>query len=272
MAWYNGTFSCGHKGSVNVVGKHSERQWKIDKYFEGICEECKTKRREYENKKLTEMALEYEFPELKGTEKQIVWANTIRMSFYNYCTENNVIADDIIINETDAKFWIDNRMNIKSIDFVNNYKTESGEQEFNRRIISEDTVKPSEIKHEGVVEIVKRENKICLYYEKNQYFINLVKSLKYKWNEVWNRELSETTGSFSDRAAEVGYKLLKNGFCICIHDKEIMNKAIHGEYEIEHTRWIYSRRNSTLLAISWEGKNDELYKSAKKYKSTMGWI
>ena len=43
MAWYNGTFSCGHEGRVNIIGKMSERQWKIDKYFSGVCEECKKK-------------------------------------------------------------------------------------------------------------------------------------------------------------------------------------------------------------------------------------
>lgn len=46
MAWYNGTFSCGHEGWVNIIGKMSERQWKIDKYFSGVCEECKKKERE----------------------------------------------------------------------------------------------------------------------------------------------------------------------------------------------------------------------------------
>ena len=46
MAWYNGTFSCGHEGRVNIIGKMSERQWKIDKYFSGVCEECKKKERE----------------------------------------------------------------------------------------------------------------------------------------------------------------------------------------------------------------------------------
>lgn len=46
MAWYNGTFSCGHEDRVNIIGKMSERQWKIDKYFSGVCEECKKKERE----------------------------------------------------------------------------------------------------------------------------------------------------------------------------------------------------------------------------------
>lgn len=268
MAWYYGTYSCGHEGRVNVIGKNSERQYKIDRHFAYICEECKAKQMEEDNIKANKKAAEYEFPELKGTEKQIVWANTIRVEFYDYCTKNHIVVDDIINNETDSRFWIDNRNGIKSDVFVEKYHDKHEEKEFNKQMINNDTVKPSIIKHDGVVEIVEKGNKICLYYEKEQSFIDLVKSLKYKWDGVWNRELSETTGNFSDRAAEIGHKLLENGFCICIHDENIMQKAISGEYETEHTRWIYSRKNSTLLAINWNGRNDELYKAARKIKGS----
>ena len=51
MAWYYGTYSCGHEGRVNVVGKMSERQWKIDIHIEGICENFKSKQKEESNKK-----------------------------------------------------------------------------------------------------------------------------------------------------------------------------------------------------------------------------
>ena len=60
MAWYYGTYSCGHEGRVNVVGKMSERQWKIDRHFEGICENCKAKQIEESNKKSMETSKEYE--------------------------------------------------------------------------------------------------------------------------------------------------------------------------------------------------------------------
>lgn len=268
MAWYYGIYSCGHEGRVNIIGKHSERQWKIDRHFEGICEECKAKNREEANRQATKKASEYEFPDLKGTEKQIAWANTIRMDFYEFYTSNGIVVDGIIKNETDARFWIDNRTSIKSDHFINEYYKKQEAKDFNRQMINNDTVKPLEIKHDGVVEIVEKGNRICLYYEKDQDFIDLAKSMKYRWDGVWYRELSETTGNFSDRAAEIGHKLLKYGFCICIHDVDITNKAISGEYKSEHNRWIYSRKNSTLLAINWTGKNDELYQRARKIKGS----
>ena len=88
MAWYYGIYSCGHEGRVNIIGKHSERQWKVDRHFEEICEECKAKNREEANRQATKKASEYEFPDLKGTEKQIAWANTIRIDFYEFYISN----------------------------------------------------------------------------------------------------------------------------------------------------------------------------------------
>lgn len=29
MAWYEGTFSCGHEGRVNIIGPNKDCQWKI---------------------------------------------------------------------------------------------------------------------------------------------------------------------------------------------------------------------------------------------------
>lgn len=82
MAKYSGTFSCGHEGYVNVIGPARDRQWKIDKAFSGLCEECYKKQREArivrENTLALEKAKEMELPELVGTEKQVAWANTLR--------------------------------------------------------------------------------------------------------------------------------------------------------------------------------------------------
>ena len=138
----------------------------------------------------------------------------------------------------------------------------------NELLVSLDSIKPDEIKHNGIVEIVKNNNRIVLQYEKNSDFIDLVKANKYQWDGTWYRNLTETIGDFSDRAAEIGNKLLKNGFCICIHDKDILKKAVDGKYKHEYTKWIYSRKDTTLLSIKWEGKSDKIYKDARKIKTS----
>lgn len=263
MAWYYGTYSCGHEGRVNVIGKMSERQWKIDRHFEGVCEDCRNREQEENNKKSLEISKEYEFPELYGTEKQIAWANTIRLDFYKLCDSHDIVIDNIINNELESKFWIDNR-NCLDLEFVEKYNRKVEQKRNEKVLISYDTVKPHDIKYDGVVEIVKNANKIVLLYEKNQDFIDLVKSKKYKWGDNWYRELTETTGEFSDRAAEIGNCLLKNGFCICIHDEKITEMAVNGKFEAEHTKWIYSVSDSNLLSIKWGSRDDELYNKVKK--------
>lgn len=89
------------------------------------------------------------------------------------------------------------------------------------------------MQYKGVVEIVKKLDKICLFYLKNQDFIDLAKTKGYRWNEddcCWYRRLNEETGKYPDRASEIGHELLRNGYAICIHDAEITEKAITGEY------------------------------------------
>ena len=53
MAKYNITYSCGHEGTVQLLGKSEERERKI-KYYEefGLCTECYKKQKQEENAKL----------------------------------------------------------------------------------------------------------------------------------------------------------------------------------------------------------------------------
>lgn len=79
MAKYEVTYKCGHKGIVELFGKESERQRKIEWYEENcICPECyaaeQAAKREAEAQK-------YALPELVGTEKQVAWAEKIRSKF-----------------------------------------------------------------------------------------------------------------------------------------------------------------------------------------------
>ena len=266
MAWYNGTHSCGHQGRVNVVGKSSEREWRINRYFEGLCEECKAKERAEKNKAAKEKSEEYDFPELIGSEKQVDWANTLRLQAYEFYSKNDVDISNMINSEKTAKFWIDNRN--FGHDFIDRYNQKHEVKKEVELLLLSDSVKPTEIKHDGVVEIVEIENQICLIYERDNDFIELAKKYKYKWNgKEWYRNLSESVGTFADRAAEIGHALLENGFIICIHDEDVLNKAVSGEYEEETDEWIYSGED-TKLKIGWEGYNKKLYQKASKIKNS----
>ena len=120
--WYYGTFSCGHEGRVNIVGKMSERQKKADWYFaNSTCEECRKKAFEKEKEEAAQKVRDLDFPVLSGTEKQVEWANTIRVSFYEHFENKGIPVDNIISKESSARFWIDNRGDILKESFVKHY-------------------------------------------------------------------------------------------------------------------------------------------------------
>ncbi|WP_300924884.1 hypothetical protein [uncultured Clostridium sp.] len=278
MSWYYGKFSCGCEGRVNVIGPEKYRQYKIDKAFEKVCESCYGKQIKEMNEKAALEAKEMELPELKGTDKQIAWANTLRQQLIESFetlrktlikanketdTLENVL-DYILRNKIKASFYIDRR-NSSVLSIIEAFKEPA--DPLTQQIINECTVCPVEVKHDGIVEIKANEEIIEVSYENNEEFKNLVRKLGYRWNfKFWVREISETTGSYEDRAAELGNKLLNEGFVVSIQEKEIREKAVNGEFEKECKRWIYARSNKKL-AIVWKGRSDSLYNASRKIPS-----
>lgn len=199
----------------------------------------------------------YNLPKLKGSTKQIEWANDIREKFYN--TFNNINGIDIIISsEISSKFWIDNRKDLN--------------EHFIQRYIN--TIKPEKILHKGIVEIFESyendKKTIRLNYNsydeqfeeivKNNGYIEGVGIVVYGTSvcaEIngWYRNLDETTGEFVDRAAEIGDMLLKNGFSIFIINKIASEKAITKEYKKEHLRWI--KANRSYFVVRWQDNDTE---------------
>lgn len=305
MAWYYGEFSCGHEGRVNIIGPHKDREWKKERAFAKLCPDCYEKERkeriQRENEEAAKLTKEYELPELTGTEKQVAWANTIRMNmfkkisdlenelresgkkfrFYHTTKEGKEIiislgslsdmADAGFASHTDAKFWIEHRDHV-------NYVMSVFYDEMKRR--KEDEAIPAEVKEEmgreiesltsrpencvksGVVEIKFTEKDIKLYYVKDYDFINIVKKHRYSWDGVWHRKINELTGDFSDRAGEIGNVLLASGYTVKFPDMISKEKAVSGTFVPECDRWI-KRISDEQLGIWWSGQNDTLYKAAR---------
>lgn len=299
MAKYDGVYSCGHEGTVNIIGPMKDREWKIERRFSGLCPECYKKKMEEERKKENEKALklskEMEFPDLTGTPKQVAWANTLRMKilsrFYEYVEDvkkeeryfeidgehvkaQKIIEDieDVLVSKTEAKFWIDNRM-----ESLSRYiKMAYDEVIANRNSVPEEvkeemkdieaalTVEPKEKEEDGIVSIENKDNNIYARYVKNERFIKIVKSLGYSWDGVWSKGIDEYSGPLKDRIAELGNKLLASGFTVRFTDEESMNMAISGEFTPECKKWVKYNSEKQKLAISWKGFNDYIYQEAKK--------
>lgn len=358
MAWFYGTFSCGHEGRVNITGPTKNRQWIADRKFERLCPECYEKQLktkfESERVEALEKAKEMELPELTGSEKQIAWAVTLRQKFIEKCNEfkeknkdifydktltysslqyergmkqfNDVIeklketpdskelneklklytekleelddcivkVEDIVVienyilnNFTTAKYFIDSRdTSLERILLANKKEAlksdeEKIKEEYENKLIQEidkeATIYPENCKNAAAVRINADEKIITAEYEKNEDFRRIVKSLGYNWDTkqgVWEKVMTIKTGSYKDRAAELGNKLLNEGFPVVITDEEIREKAIIGEYENECFNWINfndigSKKYKNKFLISWGDFNTKLYEISKKMSSAI---
>ena len=73
------TYSCGHEGEIEVYGKADKRNYVVSMKERDMCPECYKKQQQEINIKETK---ESGFPELNGSEKQISWANQIRIKAF----------------------------------------------------------------------------------------------------------------------------------------------------------------------------------------------
>lgn len=307
---YDGTYACGHTGTIDVFGKNDYREWKIKNEFSGFCPECRKEKLEKERaealEKAKKQAEEMKLPQLLGTEKQVAWAERIRADFVAYA-ENQLekaveIAADMkeknpkepqkydnqvaiiekafeeVLNNPNAKFWIENREKrafynaVKEVHerLVDTLDSENEPEEIkkeNEDIKKKLTVKPVKVVESGIVEFKQTDNSISAYFVKNDKFMKLAKECRYKWSgAAWTHRINEYTGLATDREAELGNLLLQNGFTVCFSNEESKEKAINGIVEPEPLRWIKWNTELNRFSLSWE-RNDSIYLAAKKITS-----
>lgn len=294
MAKYEITFSCGHTETIQLVGKISERERKIE-YFKnhGLCSECleAERKRQFEeqNRKAAEEAKELGLPELTGTEKQVAWANTLRKQWIEkveseirtWITDDESrdeevrkalkrVVEEHLINTVDARWWIDNR-NASIHRFLEEAEKKYLEtpqmqvpKEIEEQAIEEMTIRPSDPTTNLVAEIRVQEDTITAKYpEKDEDFREIVKGLQFTWNNGrWERKLGLLNGSSLDRAAELGVKLLASGFPVRVYDDELQTKIVNADYEPESTRWIVAHEKG--VRVIWNRKEEDFYNEAKR--------
>lgn len=306
MAWYYGVYSCGHEGRVDIIGPGKDREWKKERAFSKLCPECYKKyleeKREEENKEAAKLSAEMELTDLYGTPKQIAWANTLRINFIDkfsklmdslgsqrrrislYDDAGTVIwisreiltdmEDWILNNKLEARFWIDFRDN----DLIRYIEIAFHGLEEERNAIPEDikeeidqinaalTISPENKQKEGIVEITETNGSIKALYIKDNDFIDIVKSLGYRWTGIWEKSITEYTGSATDRAAELGNTLLANGFTVRFPDSDSKDKAISGDFEKECSYWVKYNLDHKQLSFTWKG-HDNIYDKVMKLPS-----
>lgn len=139
MAKYNVTYKCGHEDRVELFGKMSVREWRLEQMAGELCPECQKKA---EMERLKKQEEEDGLPSLTGSEKQIAWAmklrddtlNSLRMTGQRVeveiqtCQKKGKNDDSLkllkeyinttmlyLSEQTESKFFIDRRDEFKSI-------------------------------------------------------------------------------------------------------------------------------------------------------------
>lgn len=300
MAKYDVTRSCGHVETIGLVGKHKNREWRLE-HVEPykLCHECYqaelARQREEENREAAEVAKEQGLPSLVGTEKQVAWAETLRQKMLADIDELNarevpkfqrndpklLTAIHAIRSKTEAKWWIDHR-GLCGFELIRllekEYKAAKAEQaqppaEVIADAKAEATVRPENPVTETVAEIRVLEDAIEVEFpERRDDFWEIVKKrLQMEWaGKFWRRNLTFKAGSPADRAAEAGHRLLAAGFSVRIFDEDIRSRAIAGSYEPEQTRWIQRRaqgEHEGWFAINWQYP-DDFYGAAKAIRGS----
>lgn len=294
MAKYTVTRACGHEETVVLFGKGKDREWRLENVEpQKLCSECwqaeLTRQREEEYQKAVQEAQDSGLPELTGTEKQIAWAERVRISLLekveelldkmlkseNPNLENIELARKAIQAKTSASWWIDHR-DSHPYQMLEDVAAEiiDAKQQPPQAVVQdakiEATVRPETTITETVAEIKPLDNAVEISFpERRDDFRELVKGMGYRWTDgCWMRKLVAKNGTPADRAADTGHRLLAAGFSIRIYDGTIRAKAIAGDYEPECTRWVLAvikGKNVGWLAINWK-RPDDFYKAAKRIK------
>ena len=127
---YQVTYACGHEGRVDLFGKNSEREYKLEQFARDICPECVAAQRAKKEEEAIVAAKASGLPELEGSEKQVAWATRIRQNlitefsgwqkedyedfeYLNGKTKEQVDGlFEAALKQTRATFWINNRSGV----------------------------------------------------------------------------------------------------------------------------------------------------------------
>lgn len=289
MAWYYGTYSCGHEGRTNIIGPTRNRQWIADRHFDKMCTECYQahleEQREAERLEASQKATEMELPDLTGTEKQVAWAVVIRQSLIDACDKllelhprerDQIIhtLQHVLQSNTSASYYIDNRF-LSAEEWLTRARrtmptNDMVVQETEiQKLEAEATIYPQKTKTELVAKITVLEGDIIevRYPEKYDILRDAVRGLDFVWSEGrWARRIGTFSGPITDRAAEVASQLLNKGIPVCVMDETVRNMAISGEYEPECKSWVAKRATGKYdgwFMISWDRTGTNFYNAAR---------
>lgn len=296
MAKYEVTHACGHVDTHNLIGPRRSREWKLSRLEEEFCRDCALEEQRRKNEEAAEANRADELPPLEGTEKQVLWAESIRREalnglarFIDHKKYGDAIGQLIerLSAEIRASWWIDHRgMTALNTPWAHEGIMFDWLQAMKRagvlsvgeppsvvtvtpdEVKVEATVRPAEPRTETVAEIRQVGNLIEIDFpERREDFRKLVRfELGYSWSgKCWRRTISGVACPVEDRVVETAHRLLAAGFSIRLYDAELRRRAIEGGFTPEPKRVIYKRTSGEYagwFAIGWP-RDEDYYGAAR---------
>ena len=281
MATIYGTYSCGHEGQVYFPGSRKAVEWRAEREFERVCPECQAIENEKEASALREKygAADADLPMLKGTDKQILWAEKIRNKFReevrsftskkSYSDDEMIIriAIDQILEIASAKWWIENKdaatRMIKKYASANIDEIKAELARDPSMIPQTAEASPARLSTPTVAEVIFTDNDVKLKSDKDSVIREVARKYHMNWSgTAWVFEISSISGSPRDRAVELGNLLLCAGVPIRMPDQATLDAAINGDYVPRHENWIVREDDDHVRLVY--PRSDEIYSTAKR--------
>ncbi|MFE8034774.1 hypothetical protein [Thiohalocapsa marina] len=258
MAWTTVTHSCGHADRHQLYGRGRDRDWRAERLAEEPCDACRRAEFEAKNADAAAANAAAGLPPLTGSEKQILWAESIRLLKIDQAHRAMIgalstlelqmlfgdevdpedpaigIVVDALRAVTSARWWIDRRDLKVSCLLAELAKgltpppAATPAPEIGADAIAEATLRPETERTPIPVELrIIRDRIEARLPEKRDDFRELVKALRYTWSgEAWARTITARSGPIDDRLVELGNRLLSAGFIVRVHDAELRRRIV----------------------------------------------
>lgn len=296
MQKYDIVYQCGCKESIHII----PQEQRIAYLEAGVCMECY---KYHAREAISRPDKPIDLPTLTGSEKEVAWANNLRIHKLNEIeTEiaNNekmmpkeqyrqiLMAVEEIQRKTTAKQWIMWRLYnpvqiLREVldtmmakptarEIAEKEAAQAKKEAIKRDALAEATLKPERAVSNIAAEIHVENNVISVYFPKpHDGFNSTVRSMGYAWKDgLWKRKIDKLAGHAEERAVELGHTLLSQGFFVRIFDESMRARIAKGDFEPEQTRWIMKQAigsHQGWFTIRW-GYNEDFYDAARRIEAS----
>ena len=139
----------------------------------------------------------------------------------------------------------------------------TGETEQSVEIAKEVTLAPEKKTTAALAAVTYTDDRVDVSSPKDYTVMQVVKDSGFRWTgSDWEMQITVTTGSAVDRAAEIANKLLAAGAQVRV-PAEIQKVAVNGNYTPRCTRWVIRLTNDAEHVYVLWGRNENWYEKIK---------